>query len=92
MSAKICRVVARNEAYQDVGRKPSDRREIIDGRRTRRATPDVRDTGMRVPITDVFRLFVRRRFVRAARRQTVVQLADSKRRRADGRRFAAVVR
>jgi len=79
ISARIFGIVAGHEAYRDSGRKPSD--HDVGGRKTRRSAPDVRDTGMRVRVLDVFGLFAGRQSVRAACRQTVVQLTDSKRRR-----------
>jgi len=89
-SARVRGIVALHDAHQDVGREPSGR--DIDGRRTRRGTSDVCDTGVRVRIANVVGLFVGRQPVRVARRQTVVQLTHPERRHPVGRRIATAVR
>lgn len=90
MSEGVRGIVAWHDSHQDVGRKPSGR--DIDGRRTRRHTSDVYDTGMHIWIANIVGLFVGWQPVRAAHRQTVVQLTHPERRHFVSRWIAIAVR
>lgn len=90
MSEGVRGIVAWHDSHQDVGRKPSGR--DIDGRRIRRHTSYVYDTGMRIRIANIVGLFVGQQPMRAAHRKTVVQLTHTERRHPVNRWIAIVVR